>query len=388
MYEGKTVFSQIMEYLPLNVFHRCVKKYRGEHKVKSFSCLDHFLCLAFAQLTYRHSLRSIEACLRSQRHLLYHMGFRSVVSRTTLAMANENRDWRIYAEFAQILIHEARRLYRNEKFGVDLKETVYALDSTTIDLCLSLFPWARFRKFKAAVKMHTLLDLRGNIPTFIEITDGKVHDVNILDVLIPEPGAIYVFDRGYIDFARLFAIHKAGAFFVVLAKSNLNFQRIYSHPVDKKTELRCDQTISLMNFYALKDYPDQLRRVKKYDSEQDRSLVFLTNIFTLPAETVAALYKCRWQIELFFKWIKQNLEIKSFYGTSENAVKSQIWIAIAVYVLVAIIKKKLLLSIPLYTFLQILSVNVFQRTSILQLLSDIDELTCDSQNPNQLNLFD
>jgi hypothetical protein len=388
MHEGKTVFSQIMEFLPLTAFRRCVKKYKGEYKVKSFSCLDHFLSLAFAQLTYRHSLRSIEACLRSQKHLLYHMGFRSVVSRNTLANANENRDWRIYAEFAQILIHEARRLYRNEKFGVDLNETVYALDSTTIDLCLSLFPWARFRKFKAAVKMHTLLDLRGNIPTFIEITDGKVHDVNILDVLIPEPGAIYVFDRGYIDFARLFAIHKAGAFFVVLAKSNLNFHRIYSHPVDKKTGLRCDQTISLINFYALKDYPDQLRRVKKYDSDQDRSLVFLTNIFTLPAETVAALYKCRWQIELFFKWIKQNLEIKSFYGTSENAVKSQIWIAIAIYVLVAIVKKKLMLSVPLYTFLQILSVNMFQRTPILQLLSDTDELTWCTQNPNQLNLFD
>jgi hypothetical protein len=388
MPEGKTVFSQIMEYLPLKAFHRCVKKYRGEYKVKSFSCLDHFYCLAFAQLTYRHSLRSIEACLRSQRQLLYHMGFRSVVSRNTLANANENRDWRIYADFAQILIHEARLLYRHEKFGVDLDDTVYALDSTTIDLCLSLFPWARFRKTKAAVKMHTLLDLRGNIPTFIEITDGKIHDVNILDVLIPEPGAIYLFDRGYIDFARLFAIHQAGAFFVVLAKSNLNFQRIYSQPIDKKSGLRCDQTISLTNYYALKDYPERLRRVKKYDPDQNRSLVFLTNIFPLPAVTIAALYKCRWQIELFFKWIKQNLEIKSFYGTSENAVKSQIWIAIAIYVLVAIVKKKLKISVPLYTFLQVLSVNVFQRTSILQLLSNSDELAYYTQNPNQLNLFD
>jgi hypothetical protein len=316
------------------------------------------------------------------------MGFRSVVSRNTLANANENRDWRIYADFAQILIHEARLLYRHEKFGVDLDDTVYALDSTTIDLCLSLFPWARFRKTKAAVKMHTLLDLRGNIPTFIEITDGKIHDVNILDVLIPEPGAIYLFDRGYIDFARLFAIHQAGAFFVVLAKSNLNFQRIYSQPIDKKSGLRCDQTISLTNYYAVKDYPERLRRVKKYDPDQNRSLVFLTNIFSLPAVTIAALYKCRWQVELFFKWIKQNLEIKSFYGTSENAVKAQIWIAIAIYVLVAIVKKRLKISVPLYTFLQVLSVNVFQRTSILQLLSNADELACYTHNPNQLNLFD
>lgn len=388
MHEGKTVFSQIMEFLPTKAFHRCVNKYAGEYKVKSFSCLDQLYCMAFAQLTYRDSLRDIEACLRSQKRILFHMGFRSVVARNTLANANENRDWRIYAEFAQIIIHHARQLYRNEKFGVDLKDTVYALDSTTIDLCLSLFPWARFRKSKAAVKMHTLLDLRGNIPTFIDITEGKVHDVNILDTLIPEPGAIYLLDRGYIDFARLFAIHQAGAFFVILAKSNLQSQRVYSHPIDKKTGLRCDQTISLANYQASKDYPERLRRVKKYDAEQDHSLVFLTNIFSLPASTIPALYKCRWQIELFFKWIKQNLKIKSFYGTSENAVKSQIWIAIAVYVLVAIIKKRLNLSISLYTFLQILSVNMFQRTPILHLVSDSDELTDGLQNSNQLNLFD
>jgi hypothetical protein len=316
------------------------------------------------------------------------MDFRSVVARNTLANANENRDWRIYAEFAQILIDHARRLYRNEKFGVDLEDTVYALDSTTIDLCLSLFQWAKFRKSKAAVKMHTLLDLRGNIPTFIDITGGKIHDVNVLDILIPEPGAIYLFDRAYIDFARLYRLHQAGAFFVILAKSNLRSQRIYSHPINKKTSLRCDQTISLVNYYASKDYPERLRRVKKYDNEQNRSLVFLTNIFSLPALTIPELYKCRWQIELFFKWIKQNLKIKSFYGTSENAVKLQIWIGIAVYVLVAIIKKQLHLSIQLYTFLQILSVNIFQRTPILQLLMDTDELTNESRNYKQLNLFD
>jgi hypothetical protein len=388
MHQGKTVFSQLMEYLPLKAFHRCVKKYRGEYKVKSFSCLDQFYCMAFAQLTYRDSLRDIEACLRSQKRLLYHMGFRSTVARNTLANANEKRDWRIYAEFAQLMIDHARRLYRNEKFGVDLQDTVYALDSTTIDLCLSLFPWAKFRKSKAAVKMHTLLDLRGNIPTFIDITEGKVHDVNILDTLIPEPGAIYLFDRAYIDYSRLYRLNQAGAFFVTLAKSNLKARRVYSHPVDKKTGLRCDQTISLVNYYAAKDYPENLRRVKKYDIEQNRSLVFLTNIFVLPALTIPDLYKCRWQIELFFKWIKQNLKIKSFYGTSENAVKTQIWIGIVVYVLVAIIKKRLHLSIQLYTFLQILSVNIFQRTPILQLLMDNDDLTNELGNYKQLNLFD
>jgi IS4 transposase len=388
MNDGKTVFSQLMEFLPVKAFHRCVKKYDGEHKIKSFSCLDHFYCMAFAQLTYRDSLRDIEACLRSQKRVLYHMGFRSVVARNTLANANEKRDWRIYAEFAQVMIDQARRLYRDEKFGVDLEETVYALDSTTIDLCLSLFPWAQFRRSKAAVKLHTLLDLRGNIPTFINITDGRVHDVNILDLLIPEPGAIYLFDRGYIDFARLYALHRAGAFFVIRAKSNLKFQRTYSRPVDKGAGLRCDQAVSLINYYASKDYPERLRRVKIFDPEQDQSLVFLSNIFTLTASMIPALYKCRWQIELFFKWIKQNLKIKSFYGTSENAVKTQIWIGITVYVLAAIVKKRLNLPISLYTFLQILSVNIFQRTPIFQLLDNYDENTCGSKNINQLCLFD
>lgn len=388
MNNGQTVFAQIMEFLPLKEFRRCVSKYRGTYKVKSFSCLDQFYSMAFAQLTYRDSLRDIEACLRSQKRLLYHMGFRSVLSRNTLANANEHRDWRIYADFAQLLINHARRLYRNDKFYVDLKETVYALDSTTIDLCLSLFPWARFRNTKAAVKMHTLLDLRGNIPTFINITDGKVHDVNILDVLIPEPGAIYLIDRGYIDFTRLYTLHQAGAFFVILAKTNLKFKRIYSRPVEKKTGLRCDQTISLVNFYALKNYPERLRRVKIFDAKNDRTLVFLTNIFSMPALSIAQVYKCRWQIELFFKWIKQNLRIKSFYGTSENAVKTQIWIAVTIYVLVAILKKQLNLSCSLYTFLQVLSVNMFERTPILQLLSDVDELNALDHKNNQLNLFD
>ncbi len=387
MHEGKTVFSQIMEFLPLKAFHRCVHKYRGEYKVKSFSCLDQFYCMAFAQLTFRDSLRDIEACLRSQRKLLYHMGFRSIVARNTLANANEHRDWRIYAEFAQILINQARKLYRDEKFGLELKEMVYALDSTTIDLCLSLFPWARFRKSKGAIKVHTQMDLRGNIPTFIEITEGKIHDVNILDMLIPEPGAIYLLDKGYIDFERLYRFHQAGAFFVIPAKSNLKAKRVYSHPVNKSTGLRCDQTVSLVNYYASRDYPERLRRVKIYITDQKRTLVLLTNIFNLPALTIPELYRCRWQIELFFKWIKQNLKIKSFYGTSVNAVKSQIWIAICIYVLIAIIKKRLNIAIPLYTFLQILSVNMFQRTPILQLLSNNDNLTHGLQNDNQLNLF-
>ena len=388
MNEGQTVFAQIMEFLPLKEFRRCVRKYNGEYKVKSFSCLDQFYSMAFAQLTYRDSLRDIEACLRSQKRLLYHMGFRSVIARNTLANANEHRDWRIYAEFAQLLINHARMLYRHDKFAVDLKETVYALDSTTIDLCLSLFPWARFRKTKAAIKIHTLLDLRGNIPTFINITDGKVHDVNILDLLIPEPGAIYLIDRGYIDFERLYTLHQAGSFFVILAKANLNFRRIYSHPVDKTTGLRCDQTISLVNFYALKNYPERLRRVKIYDAQNDRHLVFLTNIFSMPPSAIAELYKCRWQIELFFKWIKQNLRIKSFYGTSENAVKTQIWIAVTIYILVAILKKQLQVTCSLYTFLQVLSVNMFERVPIFQLVNDVDELNALDQKINQLNLFD
>lgn len=385
---SKTIFSQLMDYLPIKAFRRCVQKYNGNHKVKTFSCLDQFYTMAFAQLTFRESLRDIEACLRSQRSKLYHMGFRSIVARNTLSNANEKRDWRIYAEFAQIVIHQARKLYRDEEFGIELENTVYALDSTTIDLCLSLFPWAIFRKRKGAIKLHTLLDLRGNIPTFVCITDGKFHDVNILDILIPEAGSIYLLDRAYIDFARLYALHLYGAFFIIRAKSNLNFKRLYSRSVNKSLGLKCDQTIVLSNYYASKDYPDKLRRVKFYDSETDKNLVFLSNIFTLPALSIAELYKYRWKIELFFKWIKQNLRIKAFYGTSENAVKTQIWIAITMYVLVAIIKKQLKLDISLYTFLQILSVNMFEKVPILQLVTDYDYRNNKEHFYNQLNLFD
>lgn len=388
MNEGKTVFSQIMDFIPIRAFRTIVEKYDGQHKVKSFSCLDQFYSMAFAQLTYRESLRDIEACLRSRKNILYHMGFRSVIARNTLANANTKRDWRIYAELAQVLIHQARQLYQNDKFDLELENTVYALDSTTIDLCLSLFPWALFRKRKAAVKLHTLLDLRGSIPSFIQITDGLYHDVNILDVLIPEPGSIYLLDRGYIDFARLYALNQAGAFFVIRGKSNLKFRRIYSHPVDKSLGLRCDQTISLVNFYASKDYPDKLRRVKYFDKEHDKHLVFLSNMFSVSAITVADLYRCRWKVEIFFKWIKQNLRIKTFYGTSQNAVKTQIWIAITVYVLVAIIKKRLKLDISLYTFLQIISVNIFEKVPILQLVRDGDYNLNSIVPDNQLNLFD
>ena len=338
MYTGTLVFSELMAYLPIRQFRKCVSRYGGHYKVKSFSCWDHFLCMAFAQLTYRASLRDIEACLRAMQPKLYHMGIRGKVSRSTLADANEKRDWRIYADFAQILIQEARALYSEEELGLQLDETVYALDSTTIDLCLSLFPWAKFRTNKAAVKLHTLLDLRGSIPVFIEITDGKVHDVNILDVLVPEPGSFYVMDRAYIDFRRLFQFNRHHAFFVIRAKDNLQFRRLYSPPVDKKLGLRCDQTVVLTGFYQAKDYPDKLRRIRYFDAESQNRLTFLTNNFTLEALTIANLFKHRWQIELFFKWIKQHLRIKAFYGTSENAVKTQIWIAIATYVLVAIVK--------------------------------------------------
>lgn len=335
MYTGKLVFSQVIEHLPLHTFRRCVTRYQGHYKVVSFSCLDQYLCMAFAQLTYRESLRDIEACLRAQETKLYHMGIRGKVSRSTLADANQMRDWRIYADFAHSLIHIARKLYINEEFGVELNQTVYALDATTIDLCLSVFPWAHFRQTKAAVKLHTLLDLRGNIPTFIHISDGKLHDVNVLDILIPEAGAFYIMDRGYLDFARLFTFNQYQAFFVTRAKSNLHFRRVYSHPVDKQTGLICDQTVMLQGFYAAKDYPDRLRRIKYHDRETNKNLVFLTNNFKLPALTIAHLYRCRWQVELFFKWIKQHLRIKSFYGASQNAVKTQVWIAVSVYVLVA-----------------------------------------------------
>ena len=388
MYSGKLVFAQLMDHLPLHTFRRIVTKYSGDHKVKSFSCLDHFLCMAFAQLTFRESLRDIETCLRAQQSKLYHLGIRSTVARNTLANANAVRDWRIYADFAQSLINIARPLYVDDSFGVDLKNTVYALDTTTIDLCLSVFPWAPFRSAKAAVKMHTLLDLRGNIPSFIHISDGKMHEVNVLDQLLPEAGAFYIMDRGFTDFARLFRFHEAGSFFVIRSKSNLKAQRRYSHPVDRSTGLICDQTVVFTGFYAQKDFEAPLRRIRFKDLETNKTLVFLTNNFALPALTITELYRCRWQVELFFKWIKQHLRIKSFFGTSENAVKTQIWIAVSVYVLVAIVKKRLKLSASLYEILQILSLTLFERIPMDQLLKKIvtDEIQPTSEN--QLFLFE
>ena len=388
MYTGNLIFSQVMAHLPMHTFRRCVQRYRGHHKVKTFTCLDQFLCLAFAQLTYRESLRDIEACLRAQHHKLYHMGIRGGISRNTLAHANQTRDWRIYADFAQSLIHTARQLYLDEDFGLELKQTVYALDATTIDLCLSVFPWARFRTTKGAVKLHTLLDLRGSIPTFIHISEGKLHDVKVLDLLLPEAGAIYLMDRGYLDFSRLYTLHQCAAFFVVRAKSNWRYRRLYSRPVDKQTGLTCDQTVVLTGFYAAKDYPDKLRRVKVTDPETGQQLVFLTNNFALPAHTITQLYRCRWQVELFFKWIKQHLRIKAFYGTSENAVKTQIWTAVAVYVLVAIIKKRLNINLSLYTMLQILSVSVFEKMPLVHILTDNDYNMKQTNTTNQLILFD
>ena len=385
---GNLVFAQITQHLPLTTFRRCVARYSGEHKVKSFSCLDQYLCMAFAQLTYRESLRDIEACLRAQADKLYHMGIRGRVSRSTLADANEVRDWRIYADFAQSLIGIARRLYAKEAFGVDLKETVYALDASTIDLCLSVFAWAPFRSTKAAVKLHTLLDLRGNIPTFLHISDGKLHDVNVLDLLLPEPGAFYVMDRGYVDFERLHRLHQAGSFFVTRAKSNLRAQRRYSQPVDRSTGLICDQTIVLTGFYSRQDFDTALRRIKFKDPETGKRLVFLTNNFALPAITITELYRCRWQVELFFKWIKQHLRIKVFFGTSENAVKTQIWIAVSVYVLAAIVKKRLNLSASLYEMLQILSLTMFEKMPLDQLLNKIVAEEIRSVAANQLNLFE
>lgn len=388
MYVGKLVFAQVMEYMPLSVFRRCVAKYQGNWKVRTFTCLDQFLCMAFAQITYRQSLRDIEACLRSQSNKLYHMGIRGTVSRSTLADANEQRDWRIYAELARTLIATARSLYSTEPFIEELDETVYALDSTTINLCLSLFPWATFRKRKGAVKLHTLLDLRGNIPTFIYISDGKLHDVNVLDFLPLEPGAFYVMDRGYVDFERLYAITQAVAFFVTRAKSNLKFRRLYSRQVDRAAGVVCDQTIVLTGPISKKGYPEKLRRIKYKDPQSGKTLVFLSNNFTLPTLTIAQLYHSRWQVELFFKWIKQNLRIKTFYGTSENAAKTQIWIAISVYVLVAITKKQLRLPESLYTILQILSVTVFEKTSIIQLITKRDCKTKELPAHNQLKLFE
>jgi len=388
MYAGRLVFSQLMDFLPMREFHKCVNRYQGNHYIKTFSCLDQFLCMSFAQLSYRESLRDIEACLRAMQNKLYHMGIRTKVSRSTLADANEIRDWRIYADFAQVLIHIARDLYADDDFGVELDETVYALDASTIDLCLSLFPWARFRKTKGAVKLHTLLDLRGSIPTFISITDGKVHDVKILDQLIPEPGAFYVMDRGYLDFRRLYILNQCMAFFIIRSKINTKFRRLYSRTIDKDSGLRCDQTIVLNGIKTSKEYPDKLRRVGFFDDKSERKFSFLTNNFLVPALVVSELYRCRWQVELFFKWIKQNLRIKSFYGTSKNAVKTQIWIAVSVYVLVAIVKKKMKLDdLSLYTILQILSVTLFEKTSLLEVLTASECNTDTVSNDNQLNLF-
>lgn len=388
MNEGRTVFSQLISFLPDREFRRCVARYDGDARPRGFSCWDQYLAMAFAQLTYRDSLRDIEACLRSLGSKVYHMGFRGRVARSTLADANETHDWRIYAEFAQVLIRVARPLYASDPIGVDLDQSLYALDSTTIDLCLSLFPWARFRKHKAAVKMHTLLDLHGNIPTFIRVTDGSVHDVNILDEIFPEAGAFYVMDRGYIDFERLYVFTLCSAFFVVRTKQNVLLQRRYSHPVDKGTGVRSDQTVILTAIDSAKAYPDALRRVSYHDAETDKRLKFLTNNFSLPALTIAQIYKCRWQVELFFKWIKQHLRIKAFFGTSENAVKAQIWIAVSVYVLVAIVRKRLGLETSLYQILQILSVTLFEKTPISQALqlSDSEQHLPDSAN--QLSLFD
>ena len=388
MYQGRTVFAQVMDFLPMHKFRKCVDRYQGNKGVRTFSCLDQYRCMAFAQLTYRESLRDIECCMRSMQSKLYHMGIKGKISRNTLAYANEHRDWRIYCDFAQLLINIARKLYADDDFGLALDETVYALDASTIDLCLSLFPWARFRRSKSAVKLHTLLDLRGNIPSFIWITDGKVHDVNVLDELIPEPGAIYLMDRGYLDFRRLYSLHQCSAFFVTRLKSNTAYRRLYSKQVDKASGLRCDQVIALTGFYAKKDYPEKLRRVKFFDSKTEKRLNFLTNQFTLPALTIAELYRCRWQVELFFKWIKQHLRIKAFYGTSENAVKTQIWIAISVYVLVAIIKKRMNIERSLYTILQILSVTLFEKVPINQVLEETDYKPKATPHGIQLKLFD
>jgi len=388
MEKGRTIFSQIMDFLPLYQFHQCVNRYNGDKRIRSFSCLDQFMCMAFAQLTYRESLRDIECCLRAMQPKLYHMGIKGKISRSTLADANEKRDWRIYHDFAHILINTARELYAHDDFGLELDETVYALDASTIDLCLSLFPWAKFRKKKAAIKLHTLLDLRGNIPVFIAITDGKVHDVNILDELIPEPGAIYVMDRGYLDFGRLYTINQYCAFFVIRLKTNSRYRRIYSRPVDKSTGLKCDQIIALTTYKGKKDYPEKLRRVKFVDPEKKQLFNFLTNQLILPALTITELYKNRWAIELFFKWIKQHLRIKSFFGTSENAVKTQIWTAISVYVLVAIIKKRLNIERSLYTMLQILSVTLFEKIPLYQALENLIYINEDTSQYKQLKLFD
>ncbi len=388
MNTGKTLFAQLIDFLPWKTFHRIVARYDGDYRIRTLPCSEHFRILAFAQLTYRESLRDIEVCLSAQAAKLYHMGIRSPVRRTTLADANERRDWRIYAEFAQRLITQARELYATEDLGLDLSNTVYALDSTTIDLCLALFPWAPFRSTKAAVKMHTLLDLRGAIPSFIHVSDGKLHDVNALDLLIPEPAAIYVMDRAYLDFERLFTLHQAGAFFVTRAKSNSDLRRVYSAPSDRAQGIICDQTVALSGFYTQQSYPTHLRRIRFKDIETGKTLIFLTNLFGIPAATVCALYKARWQVELFFKWIKQHLRIKKFYGTSENAVKVQIWTAVSVYVLVAIVKKRLNLDASLYTLLQIFSITLFEKIPLNEGFLDMANSSKDDMFYNQLNLFD
>ena len=387
MHSGRTIFSQLMDFLPRHEFNKCVRSYQGHYRIRTFSCFDQFLCMAFAQLTYRESLRDIETCLRALQPKLYHAGIRGHISRSTLADANEKRDWRIYADFAHVLIRIARQLYADEDFGLELEETAYILDSTTIDLCLSLFPWAHFRKHKGAIKLHTLMDLRGNIPCFICITKGTIHDVRILDHLIIEPAAFYIMDRGYIDFGRLYGLHQQMAFFVIRAKKNLDYARRSYRHVDPSTGLRSDQTIVLQGPKSSQLYPDPLRRISYFDAETNRRFVFLTNNFVLPPLTIALLFKCRWQIELFFKWIKQNLRIKAFYGTSQNAVKTQIWIAISVYVLVAIIKKRLNINRSLSEILQILSITLFETVPLLQIVTDLQLQNQEEPFSNQLNLF-
>lgn len=387
MYQGKTVFSQLMSYVSKYQFNKIVDKYHGNYKVRNFSCWDQFLSLSFAQLTYRESLRDIEACLQAQSHKQYHIGLRSRVNRSTLADANESRDWRIYADFAQILISEAVKLYADEELSKDFRDTAYALDSSTIDLCLSLFPWAKFRKNKGAIKLHTLMDIRGSIPTFIEITDGLVHDVNILDVIVPEPGSYYIMDRGYIDFKRLHKFTENAANFIIRARKNFKFKRLYSLEKNKTIGVKCDQIVKLSGFYPSRFYPEKIRRIKFYDSEKDSQIVILTNNFSIAASTVAELFRNRWKIELFFKWIKQHLRIKSFYGTSNNAVKTQIWIAISIYVLIAILKKKLKIECTIYTMLQIFSVTLFEKVPIDQLFRDFNTSKNDTQFDNQLDLF-
>ncbi|MCI0523805.1 MAG: IS4 family transposase [Acidobacteria bacterium] len=385
---GKLAFAQLMDFLPLHTFRRCVARYPSSYPTKTFSHLDQYLCMAFAQLTFRESLRDIEVCLRAHESKLYHLGIRGHVARSNLADANEKRDWRIYRDFANALIVEARRLYAGDAFGVDLANTVYALDTTTIDLSLKVFPWAHFRKAKAAVKMHTQIDLRGNIPSFLHVSDGKMHEVNVLDLIAPEPGSFTIMDRGFLDFSRLYRLTQAGAFFVIRPKSNTLFRRVYSRPVDKTTGLRCDQTVRLTGVRSTHDYPQYLRHVVFYDEENDKRLGFFTNNFELPALTIAQLYKCRWQVELFFKWIKQHLRIKAFFGTNENAVKTQIWIAISVYVLVAIVKKRLGAEGSLSTILQILSLTLFEKAPLDQLLNNDVLQNLGGENPTQLKLFD